>query len=271
MEDRPMCACGSPVRQKGKRQDGKPMWRSKCSRCEARVVDTMVSTDLVEEMQQTQALRGELQALQVEVEKLKQSGEEQRKRILEIGVEKADLSSALEREREARAEAESRITLEINREDAQAQILRPQLIQAKAKLDALEVKASTMRELMGEADEMIKGQGLQIQNLQTGLAERDEQIEDLEQRVQNLTRESSAHLVTLAEERSAGVKASEQVHLLLEASRKSVALAGCTIEAERKQVSELLAKQRRLTLTLKAGAFFVVMMLSFFAALWVTL
>jgi chromosome segregation ATPase len=273
MEDRPMCACGSPVRQKGKRQDGTPVWRSKCSRCETRVVDTMVSTDLVEEMQRTQSLRSELQALQVTIEKLKQSGEEQKEHILKIEAEKVDLGSTLERERQDRADAEGHLNARIERTSAQVQLLRDERNYSMEEIKALEVKASTMRELMGEADEVIKARGLQIQDLQAKLAARDEQVEDLEQTVQNLTRESSAHLATLTEERNAWSKASVQMAREREESRHKEAWAASVIETERRQTSTLRAEQRKLTLALKGvGAGFVlVVLLTLGAALWATL
>lgn len=273
MEDRPMCACGSPVRQKGKRQDGTPVWRSKCSRCETRVVDTMVSTDLVEEMQRTQSLRGELQALQVTIEKLKQSGEEQKEHILKIEAEKVDLGSTLERERQDRADAEGHLNTRIERTSAQVQLLRDERNYSMGEIKALELKASTMRELMGEADEMIKARGLQIRDLQAKLSDRDEQVEDLEQTVQNLTRESSAHLATLTEARNAWSRISAQTDREREEYRHKEAWAASVIETERRQTSTLRAEQRKLTLALKGvGAGFVlVMLLTLGAALWATL
>lgn len=260
MEDRPTCTCGSPVRQKGKRQNGTPVWRSKCSRCEMRVVDTMVSTDLVEEMQRTQALRGELQALQVEIE-------EQKKRILKIEAEKVDLGSTLEKERQDRADAEDRLKAHIERASAQVQMLRDEREYSKKEIKALEAKIGTMRELAGEADEKIKAQGLQIQSLQAELADRDEQVEDLQQIVENLTKESKAHLATLTEERSAWSQASVQMAHEREESRRKEARAASVIEAERGQVNTLRAEQRKLTLALKGvGAGFVLLILG--AALW---
>ena len=139
MEDRPMCTCGSPVRQKGRRQDGTPVWRSKCSRCETRVVETMVSTDLVEEMQRTQALRGELQALQV-------AAEEQKKHILKIEAEKVDLGSTLEKERQDRADVEGNLKIRIEQKSAQVHLLRDERNSLKEEIKTLEAKIDVMRE-----------------------------------------------------------------------------------------------------------------------------
>ena len=350
MEARPMCACGSPVRQKGKRQDGTPVWRSKCSRCETRVVDTMVSTDLVEEMQRTQSLRSELQALQVTIEKLKQSGEEQKEHILKVEAEKVDLGSTLERERQDRADAEGHLNARIERTSAQVQLLRDERNYSMGEIKALELKTSTMRELMGEADEMNKARGLQIQDLQAKLSDRDElqveieeqkkhilkievekfdlgsalekerrdradaegnlkvniaqkraqvqmldevikargveiqglqakltdqdeHVEDLQQTVRNMTRESNARLEMLTEARNAWSRISAQMDREREESRHKEAWAANVIESERRQTSTLRAEQRKLTLALKGvGAGFVlVVLLTLGAALWATL
>ncbi len=256
MEDRPMCACGSPVRQKGKRQ-GTPVWRSKCSRCETRVVDTMVSTDLVEEMQRTQALRGELQALQVEIE-------EQKKRILRIEAEKVNLGSTLEKEQRDRADAEDKLEAHIERANAQVQLLREEREYSKMEIKALEAKIGTMRELERETNERIKDQDLQIRNLQANLADRDEQIEDLQQIINNLTKESSARLEALAEARHMWSESRER----MQADRdQRVQQAYAALNVKQDRVDVLEGEQRKLTLALKVvGAGFVLLTLGM--ALW---
>jgi len=258
MEDRPMCTCGSPVRQKGKRQDGTPVWRSKCSRCETRVVETMVSTDLVEEMQRTQALRGELQALQVEIE-------EQKKRILKIETEKVDLGSTLEKERQDRADAEDHLKAQIERASAQVQLLRDEREYSKKEIKALEAKIGTMRELAGEASEKINAQDLQIQSLQAKLNDQDEQVEDLQQIVKNLTRESNARLETLTEARRMWSESSER----MQADRdQRVQQAYAALNVKHDQVEALQGEQRRLTAWLKAsGACLVIAILILIGAL----
>jgi hypothetical protein len=86
------------------------------------------------------------------------------------------------------------------------------------------------------------------------MAKRDEVIEELEQTVKNAVRESQAHLVTLAQERSAWTESIQRMHELMESSRQGVALAGHTIEAERDRVESLLHEARKSALKLQIVA-----------------
>lgn len=251
MEDRPMCTCGSPVRQKGRRQDGTPVWRSKCSRCETRVVETMVSTDLVEEMQRTQALRGELQVLQV-------AAEEQKKHILKIEAEKVDLGSTLEKERQDRANAEGDLKTRIEKKSAQVNLLRDERNSLKEEIKALEAKIDVMRELTAKDDEII-------QDLQTKLTDRGEEIDDLKQIVENLAKESRTRLDTLTEARRMWSESSER----MQADRdQRVQQAYAALNVKHDQVEALQGEQRRLTAWLKAsGACLVIAILILIGAI----
>jgi len=242
MGNRPMCSCGSPVRQKGQR-NGEPLWRSKCSRCETRAVDTMVSTDLIEEMQASQVLRTQLQALRVNLEILKGRDKERESLISEITSEKARLTSALDEERRKRAMIEADLSTQAVWKHGR-----------EIKLRELKEEIELRKLMMKKSDEEIKSQDDKIKILRSDMAKRDEVIEELEQTVKNAVRESQAHLVTLTQERSAWTESIQRMHELMESSRQSVALAGHTIETERDQVESLLHEARKSALKLQIVA-----------------